>query len=189
MFEQMDVGVLDNVPSTGLKPLRKDAQPKVSACIGDDCPKCLHLHLRNMGAPTFTFAKVKRWRYCDWISSKNVNLDGAASKGELSAHFSVEPGLAKNRGHTLLQSSPIIARLSLDHAIARPFRFQRPSSDRFVRRGACVLRVLHPDGSQETRMFADKDACVEQTMALREELIECGWWPWRETARRSPYES
>ena len=56
-------------------------------------------------------------------------------------------------------------------------------------RGAYVLRVLHPDGSQETRMFVDKDACVEQTMALREELIECGWWPWRETARRSPHES
>ena len=43
--------------------------------------------------------------------------------------------------------------------------------------GAYVLRVLHPDGSQETQIFADRDACIDHAMTLREELIECGWRP------------
>ena len=41
--------------------------------------------------------------------------------------------------------------------------------------GAYVLRLLHPDGSQETRICDNEDVLVDVTLALHDELIMRGW--------------
>ena len=51
------------------------------------------------------------------------------------------------------------------------------------RMGAYVLRVLRPDGSQETRICDDESVLADLAIALHDALIVRGWQPWPQPAR------
>ena len=45
-----------------------------------------------------------------------------------------------------------------------------------------MLRLLHPDGSLQTRICDDEGVLVGVALALHDELIMCGWGPCPEPA-------
>ena len=50
-------------------------------------------------------------------------------------------------------------------------------------KGAYVLRLLRPDGSQETRICDDEGVLADLAIALHDALIIRGWQPWPQPAR------
>ena len=50
-------------------------------------------------------------------------------------------------------------------------------------KGAYVLRLLRPDGSQTRRICDDEGALVDLALDLHDTLIVGGWQPWPQPAR------